>query len=242
MKFCAAQCSPKAGAVEHNLEQHIAFIRKANEHGVDLLVFPELSLSGYEPSLATDLSFQEDDSRLRIFIELSRELDMTMLVGLPLRVKDAVSIAQLIFSPHTKPLIYRKQWLHEDEQPWFQAGEQPLCFDLKEHRITPAICYESLLLPHRQQALDRNATMYSASVAKHQAGVQSATQSYANFAQQAKMNVLMANSVGPCDNFIAAGGSAVWDTQGQCRAQLSDAELGLVGLDTDLDREFSLVL
>lgn len=47
MKIALAQISPHLGNVQRNLDRHIHFIRKAQKNKVDLLVFPELSLTGY---------------------------------------------------------------------------------------------------------------------------------------------------------------------------------------------------
>lgn len=47
MKVALAQISPKLGDIQHNLSLHINCIQKAKKKGVDLLIFPELSLTGY---------------------------------------------------------------------------------------------------------------------------------------------------------------------------------------------------
>ncbi len=47
MKVALAQISPRLGDIHHNLHLHIDHIQKAKKKNVDLLVFPELSLTGY---------------------------------------------------------------------------------------------------------------------------------------------------------------------------------------------------
>ncbi|MBS3818205.1 nitrilase [bacterium] len=47
MKVALAQISPSLGDLENNVDRHIYFIRKAKKNKADLLVFPELSLTGY---------------------------------------------------------------------------------------------------------------------------------------------------------------------------------------------------
>jgi predicted amidohydrolase len=42
-----AQTDARLGEVEANLEQHLAWIERARREGVELLLFPELSLTGY---------------------------------------------------------------------------------------------------------------------------------------------------------------------------------------------------
>lgn len=47
MKVALAQISPKLGDMQNNLRQHIDLIQKAKKKNIDLLIFPELSLTGY---------------------------------------------------------------------------------------------------------------------------------------------------------------------------------------------------
>lgn len=47
MKVALAQISPHLGDLEKNFELHIKYIKKAKKKNVDLLIFPELSLTGY---------------------------------------------------------------------------------------------------------------------------------------------------------------------------------------------------
>ena len=44
----AAQPEPSRGDVAENLERHVRLVRLAAKHEVQTLVFPELSLTGYE--------------------------------------------------------------------------------------------------------------------------------------------------------------------------------------------------
>lgn len=61
----AAQANPSLGDVDGNLEQHLAYIAQAREAGLDLLVFPELSLSGYALKEAVpDVAMHRSDARL----------------------------------------------------------------------------------------------------------------------------------------------------------------------------------
>ena len=47
MKIALAQIRPKLGDIDHNFNLHIDYIQKSKEKNVDLLIFPELSLTGY---------------------------------------------------------------------------------------------------------------------------------------------------------------------------------------------------
>lgn len=52
MKLIAAQIASIPGEIGKNISKHLDVIRLAASKGADVLVFPELSLTGYEPGLA----------------------------------------------------------------------------------------------------------------------------------------------------------------------------------------------
>jgi len=80
LRVAAAQIDPTEADISQNLSKHIEFIDAAHEQNVDLLVFPELSLTGYQiRSRTPDLAITRDDKRL---IELAeRAGDMTVVAG-----------------------------------------------------------------------------------------------------------------------------------------------------------------
>ena len=52
MKICAAQTRPVKGNIQQNIENHKKLINLAVVNGADIIIFPELSITGYEPELA----------------------------------------------------------------------------------------------------------------------------------------------------------------------------------------------
>ncbi|CAD0299471.1 nitrilase-related carbon-nitrogen hydrolase [Xanthomonas hortorum] len=52
MKLIAAQISSIPGEIGKNISKHLDVIRLAASKDADVLIFPELSLTGYEPGLA----------------------------------------------------------------------------------------------------------------------------------------------------------------------------------------------
>lgn len=51
-RIAAAQIPSRRGDIDANLATHATAMAAASRHGVSVLVFPELSLTGYEPTLA----------------------------------------------------------------------------------------------------------------------------------------------------------------------------------------------
>ncbi len=80
LRVAAAQIEPTEADLSENLDKHIAYIEKAKAQKIDLLVFPELSLTGYQlRSKTPDLAITRDDPRLLDLAE--RAGDMAVVVG-----------------------------------------------------------------------------------------------------------------------------------------------------------------
>src|SRR5512140_1280396 len=79
INLALAQINTQLGCVEANLEKHMDLIQKARGQGADLLVFPELSLTGYVlQDLVPSVSHRPspDDPIFRPLLEASRGLDL----------------------------------------------------------------------------------------------------------------------------------------------------------------------
>ncbi len=79
VKVGLAQMYPKLGDVKCNLDKHLDFIRQADDQGVDLIVFPELSLTGYQvQDLVPEVAVQatRDDATFRALLDASHEMDI----------------------------------------------------------------------------------------------------------------------------------------------------------------------
>lgn len=233
MKIAAAQIRPFPGDIERNTQRHLELIEKALSPGADLLIFPELSLTGYEPKLAQELAFSPDDKRLELFREISDKESISIGVGLPLREKEGVRIGMMIFQPGQSLQLYAKQFLHEDELPYFVPGRGQLIFTVDNCWVAPAICYESLLPEHADCAVAGGAEMYAASVAKSAGGLAKAYAHYPKLAKQYGIPVLMSNACGPCDDFISAGESAIWNSEGELAGKLDETSEGILVLDLE---------
>ncbi|MHA3027776.1 nitrilase-related carbon-nitrogen hydrolase [Chromohalobacter israelensis] len=80
LRVGAAQINARLGDVDANLERHLAFIADARRKGLELLVFPELSLTGYGlGNRVIDVACPAHDQRLA---ELARAAgEMQVVVG-----------------------------------------------------------------------------------------------------------------------------------------------------------------
>lgn len=232
MKLCAVQLASLKGDLPGNLQRHLACIEQAAALGAELVVFPELSLTGYEPSMARQTALPITSARLDPLQAACDRLGITVAVGLPLPTPHGIRIGMPVFCPDAPRQAYAKRHLHDDELPYFTPGDQALLLEVGEHRVAPAICYESMFMAHAAVARERGADLYLVSVAKTAKGIREGYVHYPEVARELGMSVLMANCVGPADTFIGAGGSAAWDSQGHLLASLDDHSEGLIVLDT----------
>jgi predicted amidohydrolase len=232
MRICVAQTQPVKGDIAANIEQHEKLIHLAVDKKADVIIFPELSITGYEPTLARDLAMDASDTRLD---SLQRLADLNAVIigaGIPKKGGHGINITTVLFHPNAPRQTYSKKYLHADEEPFFVAGENSgTC--IRGTNIELAICYEISLPEHSASAAKNGGKVYLASVAKSEKGVKTAHQTLAGIAATYGMTVLMANSVGASDDFVGAGGSAAWDNDGFLLCQLGNEEEGIALLDTE---------
>jgi predicted amidohydrolase len=233
MKISVAQARPSRGDISKNIENHKRLIDLAISVHADMIFFPELSITGYEPELASDLAIAAGDRSLHDFQKISDANTITIGVGMPSRSERGLHISMFIFQPHQPQQIYSKQYLHSDEFPWFVNGDQPVFLSHGNEKIAPAICYELSVPEHSENAHSNKATVYIASVAEHVKGIEKSNKKLPGIAEKYGMIVLRANMVGPSDNFIGAGQSAIWNNKGQMLAQLNETDEGLLIIDTN---------
>ncbi|WP_111672074.1 carbon-nitrogen hydrolase family protein [Algoriphagus litoralis] len=232
MKIALAQINSQKGNVEANELHHLQVIEQAARAQADLIIFPELSITGYEPDLAQSLAMELSNSSFDPFQEAADRLGISIGIGMPTPASEGVQISMLIFQPGQERSQYAKQLLHSDELPYFVCGRSQTLLSVKGKIIALGICYESM---QREQVVPAllQADCYIASVAKDQKGLEKAYVFYAQIASEFRKPILMVNSLGFQDNFFAAGQSAVWDQKGYILAALDGEQEGLLLYDSE---------
>lgn len=232
MKIAIAQLKSLKGDIQKNIENHLAFIKRAIHFNANCIFFPELSITNYEPPLAQTLAVETDSPIFSPFQDISDSHDITIGVGMPTKTLDGIAISMLIFQPNKERTIYSKQLLHADELPYFVNGKQQTIVNFKGIKIGIGICYESLQHEHFLNAYANGIHVYIASVAKPKGGIEKAYRYFPEIAKEYIIPILMSNSIGYCDNFLSVGQSAVWDKNGKLIHQLDDYNEGVLIFDT----------
>ena len=233
MKICIAQTRAVKGDIEANLVNHKKVIELSASHGAEMIIFPELSLTGYEPELANALATNKDDEQFNELQQASDEKNIMIGAGIPVRSGKDVLIGMIIFRPLQPRQTYFKQYLHPDEEPWFVKGlPQQILEGFNDH-IALAICYEISVPDHARRAHESGAKIYIASVAKTVEGMERAFGTLAATAEKYSMVVLVSNCVGECEGKEAGGRSAIWNDKGMLLEQLNDKDEGIIIFDTN---------
>ena len=242
MKICIAQTASLKGTVQKNIQNHLQIIERAVLLEADLIIFPELSITGYEPGLAKALSTNIEDDLFRPFQKLADKNGITIGVGMPTHTIDGINISMLIFQPSKEPIKYAKQMLHTDEEPYFVCGNKQAFININGKKIAVGICYETLQRAHFLNAKEQGADIYIASVAKPQGGIEKAYLHFPKIASEFDTPILMSNCIGFCDNFLSVGQSAAWNNNGELVGQLDNENQGLLIYDTELNTAASYPL
>ncbi len=231
MKICIAQISSKKEKVLENIQSHIRLVRRAIKYDADLIIFPELSITGYEPKLAQKYALDEENEFFIEFQELANKSNIYIGVGMPTIAVNGIKISTLIFQPNKERIVYSKQLLHEDEIPYFVNGNKQSILTIKDKKVALGICYETLQKEHFLRAYNEGIDIYIASVAKSSEAVDKAHKHYSSLASEFNKPILMSNCVGYCDDFMSIGKSAVWNQKGEVITQLDSSNEGLLLYD-----------
>jgi predicted amidohydrolase len=214
--IAAAQSISCAGDLAANITRHQRFIQVAAEQGVQLLVFPELSLTGYERGLAAGLAIAPDASVLQPLRDFAREVGVTTVVGMPIRLPDdsPVLIGALVLGADGSLGIYSKQHLHPGEEVAFAPGTGGSTLTIGAETVALAVCADFSRASHAAAAAQQGADLYAAGVLITENGYAADTALLQGYASTHSMAVLMANHGGTTGGWESAGRSAIWASDG----------------------------
>lgn len=145
LRIALAQVEPVLGNVAENADRHLELARQAARKGADLLIFPELSLTGYLlQDLVSDVAVRLHDPRLlRALLAMSRRLPM--VVGLVEETTGHRYYNSALFLEagrvrHVHRKVYLPTYGMFDEGRYFAAGDRVQAFSSSLGRIGLLIC------------------------------------------------------------------------------------------------------
>lgn len=216
MIFGLAQAS-SAISLKENIAIHKRFISQAASAGIELLLFPELSLTGYRPSILPNILHNNLELAIQELRSYALDLGVDVLLGLP------------CWGPNTsKPVIahqllglegfkHEKSLIHPDEEPFFSIGQANPMLEKNGYVFNVGICYESCQSEHWQTL--KPAGILLCPVAKDQAGMVRSKRHWIEIAAEKQSLMLICNATGNLEGFHASGGSMVIAPSGEVRYQ-----------------------
>lgn len=250
LKLGLAQINTVLGDPQANLEKHLEFIAQARAQDVDLLVFPELSLTGYYlQDLAAEVATPpaKDSAIFGPLYEASQEMDLVVgYVDEDRRARFSIAAAYLSRGKllHVHRKVYLPTYTLFDEGRYFDPGDDVRAFDTRFGRIGMLICEDFwhasppyLLWQDGADVL----IMMSASPGRglddgDKLGsvrwVERVLQAYAG---QFTDVVIHANRVGVEDGLIFWGGSLAYGPDGELLAQADYLDEALLTVELDLN-------
>ncbi|MHC1720397.1 MAG: carbon-nitrogen hydrolase family protein [Clostridiaceae bacterium] len=214
--YAVAQIKSIRYNYEKNIEKHMEYIRLAAQQGSEIVVFPEMSLTGYERELARAQSFTKDDPRLECLKKASLDYGIVIVAGGPLLLEDRLYIASWIFETSKEPQIYVKKYLHPGEELYFQSSmEYDPVVKLNHEQLSFAICYDMEQDEHVECAKNKKSNLYAASIFYSQKGIQSGLGRLQHISKNNSLAVLMSNYAGECWDTDAGGRSSILSANGE---------------------------
>ena len=202
-------CVPYDVAV--NAMTHAATVRSA---GARVVVFPELSLTGYELD-APPISV--DDPRLTPIVEACVDTGSLALVGAPVDGEGGRShIAMLAIDGTGATVVYRKMWLGGAEARRFTPGSQPARLDVDGWRLGLAICKDTGIPQHASETAALGIDAYVAGILESAEDAAVPDERARRVAADHRVWVAMASFAGSTGGGYAqaAGRSGIWTSAG----------------------------
>ena len=230
------------GDIDGNIERIRAGQLAARDARADLVLFPELAVTGYPPE---DLLLREDFlARARAALEelAAGTHGPIAVVGFPERAEDVYNAAAVLADGAIRA-IYRKVYLPNygvfDEQRYFQAGSAGAVLDVGSHRIGLTVCEDVWEPgpPATEEALAGATLIVNISASPYHAG--KGAERERMFAQRARDNlayVAFCGLVGGQDELVFDGHSCVIDHTGETIARAAQFREELLVCDVHLDR------
>jgi predicted amidohydrolase len=227
MRVSLAQINSKLGDIKENIKIHKYYVEKGIESKSNLIIFPELSISGYYLLDGTlEVSLKKEDI-LEIFKEESKKIDIS--IGFPELGDDKITyISQIYLSKGEILNVYRKIYppnhgMFEDLK-FFGRGKRVKAFETNYGKFGVLICrdffHPSLPLLYYFQNIDLlilvSAIPVRGSYREEGLGIYESTEKLLSiYSQRFHFYVVFVNRVGFEDGIPFMGGSMAFDSSGR---------------------------
>jgi NAD+ synthase (glutamine-hydrolysing) len=240
LRLALCQIDATVGDIAGNARKIAEWLGRARDEGAELVLFPELALTGYPPE---DLLLKEhflSDARDALEELAAGVRDTVAVVGFPERAEDVFNAAAVL-SGGAVHAIYRKVYLPNygvfDEQRYFQSGAGGAVVGLEGHTLGLTVCEDIWEPgpPASEEALAGATLIVNISASPYHAG--KGIERERMLAQRARDNlacVAFCGLVGGQDELVFDGHSVVIDHRGETIARAAQFREQLLVCEVDL--------
>jgi predicted amidohydrolase len=224
LTIAVVQPRHEPGNLTGNARQHADAVERA---GARVVVFPELSLTGYD--LDAD-AVRPDDDALAPLVRACAATGSIALAGAPVADEDGgVSIATLRVDADDVRVAYRKTHLGAAEQMRFRPGPGPLTTLIDGWRTGLGICKDTGVAEHVRQVAELDIDLYVAGLVHRPEELPIQDVRGAEIARRCRAHVAFASCAGRSGGGYdrTAGTSTVWSPSGKVLAR-AGAEPGQI--------------
>ena len=224
-----AQLPVSKAAVDDNLQTHLAYIERAAALGANVVAFPELSLTGYELALLSQLAMPRDDATFAALTAAAVATNTVVIAGCPLHNPNGKPyIAAVICFPNGEHTFYLKQHLHEGEEVYCAPGCDSGLIKVNGTRIALAVCADFTHPSHAATAAAQQADVYLASALISPGGYAYDAELLAATAKRHQLPVLLANHISTTGGWQTCGNSGGWNAAGELAVSANGTQPCLV--------------
>ncbi len=254
MNIALCQINPTVGALKANQEKILDFYHRAVDQGAELVVFPELSITGYPPQ---DLLYQTGfvQRNIQVLLQIASQSVVPLIVGYVRRQEGKLFNAAAVCRDGSLYYSYDKQLLPTydvfDEDRYFQSGEIPGIVDLniqgQTYRAGIQICEDlwdedyHLDLASPLKAKGAQFIVNISASPYHDGRLKDRFELIHRKTQNTGVPFLYCNLVGAQDELIFDGQSLVLDGEGNLLVQGSAFQEELILVDLAQDGPKTLV-
>ncbi len=253
MRICLAQINPKIADLKGNTEKILAAARQAAEKGAELVVFPEMAITGYPPRDLLELH-EFVDGNIEALEQIARGIGSIAAIvgfvsrneggGRPLRNSAAVIAGGEVVSVHHKSLLPTYDVFDEDR--YFEPADSVEIAKLLDSEMGITICEDAWALHeawpgsrYRRDPVEDLAAaganfLVNISASPYSLGKKDIRrQLMADHARRHRLPILYINQVGGNDELIFDGASMVFNSDGELVARAREFEEDLLMVDLD---------
>jgi NAD+ synthase len=252
LKIYLSQINNSVGDLEHNQRLITDQCLIAEQQNCDLIIFPEMTISGYpcEDLWKKKYFVKSCEDIIFSIIEFSKKINCAILLGSPTsdRQKNKEIIrnsALLIEHGKVKNIIHKKSLPNYsvfDEERYFTASSALSYIEFRNQTLAILICEDFwqkknwLLI--NEQICDNILVINSSpfSIDKHDQRITNAKE----FCKATKKSLLYVNQIGGQDSLVFDGGSFAIDNQGEVKLQMNNFEEDTAIITLSKDNQISL--